>query len=93
VREASLRTTRWAPWELGARDEGKTVAAAADDPGLTESLAPMTQLTRADNLLPFGEKTVQVDFVAINGISRRLHAQRLSVPFRVIGPTTTVRRH
>jgi hypothetical protein len=45
----------------------------------------MTQLTRTDNRLPFREKG-QADVVAINGIPRRLHAQRLSVQFRVIGP-------
>jgi hypothetical protein len=46
----------------------------------------MTQPTRTDNRLPFGEKKGQADVVAINGIPRRLQAQRLSVQFRVIGP-------
>jgi hypothetical protein len=50
-------------------DEGKTVAAAARDPGLMESLAPITQLTRTDNRPPFGEKKLRADFVAINGIA------------------------
>ena len=73
------------PWDL-ALDEGKTVAVAARDPGLTESLAPITQLTRTDNRPPFGEKKVRADFVAINGIPLSLHGQRLSAQFRVIEP-------